>query len=109
MDLMFAPAADASGKISILQYRPGGPGETAVSSGVLLVVGPDAPPLSTPAVIPATSSNIVAPLAVALLLDATLSSSNSTATALADDRNDATPSGTGAKQRARQSDRGSLR
>jgi hypothetical protein len=43
--LTFTPAADSCGKISILQYRTGGPAETAVIGGVLLVVGPDAPPM----------------------------------------------------------------
>jgi hypothetical protein len=89
--LMFTPAADGSGRISILEYCAGAP-ETAVIGGVLLIVGPDAPPLRTPAVIPMTGSNFATPLAVALLLDATLSSSNSTAAALPADRNDASPS-----------------
>jgi hypothetical protein len=89
--LMFTPAADASGKISVLQYCAGAP-DTVVISGVLLVVGPHGPPPRTPTVIPATGNNIVAPFAVALLLDATLSS---TAAALPADRSDdASPSDT---------------
>jgi hypothetical protein len=77
--LTFAPADDASGKISILQYCSGTP-ERAVIGGVLLVVGPDAPPLRTPTVAAEGDSNVVAPLAVALLLDATLSSTLNPAT-----------------------------
>jgi hypothetical protein len=88
--LMFAPAADASGKISILQYRADSP-KTAIIGGVLLVVGLDAPPLCAPTVTPATGSNIVAPLAVAILLDATLSSPTLTAAPLPAYRNDASP------------------
>jgi Domain of unknown function (DUF4082)/Cadherin-like domain len=79
--LTFTPAADACGKISILQYRTGGPAETAVTGGVLLVVGPDAPPMEMSTEPPAADSDIVAPLAVALLLGAALSSPNSAATA----------------------------
>jgi hypothetical protein len=89
--LTFTPAADACGKISILQYRTGGPAETAVSGGVLLVVGPDAPPIDMPTDAPAMETNIVAPLAVALLLDAALSSLNSAAVASPVSPNDATP------------------
>ncbi|MEA2830609.1 MAG: large repetitive protein, partial [Bradyrhizobium sp.] len=77
--LIFAPAADASGKISILQYRSGGSAEAIVTGGVLLVVGPDAPPMNGPTVIASAGSDIVAPLAVALLLDAALSSSTAVA------------------------------
>jgi hypothetical protein len=87
----FTPAADACGKISILQYRTGGPTETAVTGGVLLVVGPDAPPMDLQSDAPAMESNIVAPLAVALLLDAALSSSNTAAVASPVSPNDATP------------------
>ena len=89
--LTFTPAADACGKISILQYRTGGPAETAVTGGVLLVVGPDAPPIEMPTDAPAMETNIVAPLAVALLLDAALSSLNSAAVASPVSPNDTTP------------------
>ncbi|WP_346347371.1 DUF4082 domain-containing protein [Bradyrhizobium sp. dw_411] len=89
-ELTFTPAADACGKISILQYRTGGPAETAVTGGVLLVVGPDAPPIDMPTDAPSTETNIVAPLAVALLLDAALSSLNSAAAASPVSPNDAT-------------------
>ncbi len=95
--LIFAPAADASGKISILQYRSGGSAEADVTGGVLLVVGPDAPPMGKPTVIPAAGSDIVAPLAVALLLDAALSSSNSTAVASPAEPDEAVPSDTSAQ------------
>jgi hypothetical protein len=77
--LIFAPAADASGKISILQYRSGGSAEATVTGGVLLVVSPDAPPMNGATVIASAGSDIVAPLAVALLLDAALSSSTAVA------------------------------
>src|ERR1700753_32241 len=73
--LTFAPAADACGKISILQYRTGGPVETAVTGGVLVVVGPDAPPLDLAPEAAVADSNIVSPLGAALLLDAALSAS----------------------------------
>jgi hypothetical protein len=93
--LTFAPAADACGKISILQYRTGGPAETAVTGGVLVVVGPDALPMDMATEAPAADnnadSNIVASVATALLLDAALSASNSTAMASPSDLNEATP------------------
>jgi hypothetical protein len=89
--LTFAPAADACGKISILQYRTGGPVETAVTGGVLVVVGPDAPPLDLAPEAAVADSNIVSPLAAALLLDAALSASNSAAIAAPADLNAATP------------------
>ncbi len=89
--LTFAPAADACGKISILQYRTGGPAETAVTGGVLVVVGPDAPPLDMASETAAADNNIVLPLATALLLDAVLSASNSTAMASPTGLNEATP------------------
>src|ERR1700750_28264 len=75
----FRRAADACGKISILQYCTGGPVETSVMGGVLLVVGPDAPPMETPADAPAADSNIVTPLAVALLVNTAPSSAPSAA------------------------------
>ena len=50
--LMFTPAADASGKIAILRYCAGAP--EPVIGGVLLVVGPDAPPLQMPPVVAVT-------------------------------------------------------
>jgi hypothetical protein len=94
--LTFTPAADACGKISILQYRTGGPAETAVTGGVLLVVGPDAPPMDTSVentlADDAADSNIAAPLAVALLLNAAFSSSGSAAMVSRADLNAAIPS-----------------
>jgi hypothetical protein len=89
--LMFKPAADASGKISMLQYCADAP-ERALIGGVLLVVGPDVPPLHMPTVTAPAGSNIIAPVAVALLLDATLSPSTSIAAALPAARNGASPS-----------------
>jgi hypothetical protein len=90
--LTFEPAADACGKISILQYRTGGPAEAAVTGGVLVVVGPDAPPMDMATEAPAADSNIntVAPLVTALLLDA-LSATNTTAMAAPADPNGAPP------------------
>jgi hypothetical protein len=78
--LTFAPAADACGQISLLQYRSCGSSEP-FTAAVLLVVGPDAPLQGATALAGATGNSIVAPFAVALLLDTTLSSSNLTATA----------------------------
>jgi hypothetical protein len=87
--LIFAPDADASGKISSLRYRADGPVETAASGGVVLIVGPDAPLTSIPVASAAEGSNIVTPLALALLLDATLSSSSMTLAASPADGNGA--------------------
>lgn len=88
--LMFTPAAGACGKISILQYRLADL-ESAVTGGVLLVVGPDAPPWGVHTVPAEVGNNIVAPLAIALLLDAALSSANSAGTASPVDESGALP------------------
>jgi Domain of unknown function (DUF4082)/Bacterial Ig domain/Cadherin-like domain len=88
--LMFAPAAGACGKISILEYRVAAL-ESPVTGGVLLVVGPDAPPLGVHTAAAESGNAIIAPLAVALLLDAGLSSSNSAATVSQANQNDVSP------------------
>ena len=64
----------ACGKISILQYR-NAVSKGAVARNVLIVVGPDAS-LPEVRIAAAQPGNIIAPLAVALLLDAALSSPN---------------------------------
>jgi hypothetical protein len=82
--LMFRPAPDACGKLSLLQCRTLGAGGTSVVGSVLLAVGPDAPSFRGPPIARETENNTLAPFAVALLLDTALSSSNTAVASLTD-------------------------
>ncbi|WP_407180092.1 DUF4082 domain-containing protein [Bradyrhizobium sp. STM 3562] len=83
--LTFRPNASACGQISLLRYRSL---DQTLTGEVLLVVGPDAPCRASAASDAADSVGSVTPVAVALLLEAGLSSVNSTAASAAVDPSD---------------------
>ena len=88
--LMFRPAADASGQISLLQYR-GCRSSDSLTAAVLLVVGPDVPSLGTRETATTGDNSSVSPIAVALLLGSGLSSLNATQASAAVSSNDLLP------------------
>jgi hypothetical protein len=88
--LMFRPAADACGQISLLQYRSCGSSEP-LTAAVLLVVGPDVPSLGTRETAATGDNSSVSPIAVALLLEAGRSSLNATQASAAVSSNDLLP------------------
>lgn len=86
--LTFRPVADAIGQISLLRYRSS---DQVFTGEVLLVVGPDAPSGSVRDSDLTAGTTSVAPLAVALLLEAGLSSLNSTPASAAIDPKELSP------------------
>jgi hypothetical protein len=88
--LMFRPAADACGQISLLQYRSCGSPEP-LTAAVLLVVGPAVPSLGARETAATGDNSSVSPLAVALLLEAGLSSLNATQASAAVSSDDLLP------------------
>jgi hypothetical protein len=80
--LMFRSAASASGQISSLSYSISGSAGETFAACVLLVVGPATPALCTPIHDGGAGNNIVTSIAIAALLEATLSSSGLAASAL---------------------------
>ncbi len=88
--LMFRPAADACGQISLLQYRDCG-SSVPLAAAVLLVVGPDVPSPGTREIATTGDNSSVSPIAVALLLEAGLSSVNATQASAAVSSNDLFP------------------
>jgi hypothetical protein len=86
--LTFRPAADAVGQISLLGYRGS---EEALTGEVLLVVGPAVSSLGARETAATGDDSSVSPIAVALLLEAGLSSLNATQASAAVGPNDLLP------------------
>jgi Domain of unknown function (DUF4082)/Bacterial Ig domain/Cadherin-like domain len=86
--LTFRPAADAVGRISLLRYRGS---EEALTGEVLLVVGPAVPSLGARETAARGDNSSVSPIAVALLLEAGLSSLNARQASAAASSNDLLP------------------
>jgi hypothetical protein len=86
--LTFRPAADAVGQISLLGYRGS---EESLTEQVLLVVGPAVSSLGAGETAATGDNSSVSPIAVALLLEAGLSSLNATQASAAVSSNDLLP------------------
>src|ERR1700730_16388060 len=86
--LTFHPAADAVGQISLLRYRGS---EEALTGEVLLVVGPAVPSFGASETAATGDDSSVSPIAIALLLEAGLSSLNATRASAAVSSNDLLP------------------
>jgi hypothetical protein len=86
--LTFRPAADAVGQISLLRYRGS---EEALTGEVLLVVGPAVPSLGARETAARGDNSSLSPIAVALLLEAGLSSLNARQASAAASSNDLLP------------------
>jgi Domain of unknown function (DUF4082)/Cadherin-like domain len=86
--LTFHPAADAVGQISLLRYRGS---EEALTGEVLLVVGPAVPSFGARETAATGDDSSVSPIAIALLLEAGLSSLNATQASAAVSSNDLLP------------------
>src|SRR6202048_679782 len=86
--LTFRPAADAVGQISLLRYRGS---EEALTGEVLLVVGPAVPSFGARETAATGDDSSVSPIAIALLLEAGLSSRNATRASAAVSSNDLLP------------------
>jgi hypothetical protein len=87
--LTFHPAADAVGQISLLRYRGS---EEALTGEVLLVVGPAVPSFGARETAATGDDSSVSPIAIALLLEAGLSSLNATQASAAVGPDDLLPS-----------------
>jgi Domain of unknown function (DUF4082)/Cadherin-like domain/Bacterial Ig domain len=86
--LTFRPAADAVGQISLLRYRS--PDQQLVGE-VLLVVGPPLPSIGSRATAATCDDSSLSPIAVALLLEAGLSSLSATQASATVTSNDLLP------------------
>ncbi|MEH2468877.1 hypothetical protein V1284_000321 [Nitrobacteraceae bacterium AZCC 2299] len=96
--LMFRSAASASGQISSLSYSISGSAGEIFAACVLLVVGPATPALCTPVYDRGAGNNIVTSVAIAALLEATLSSSGLAASGLPTEEKNIVPSDAGTQQ-----------